>query len=437
MSSKFPIKGKTDLATCYPDVAKQWHPTKNGDLKPEDFKPKSNKKVWWLCPRGDEYAAVIGNRTILERGCPYCSGNIPIKGATDLATCCPDVAKQWHPTKNDDLRPKDFKSQSNKKAWWLCPKGHEYESKIFNRTRGQGCPYCAGNLPIKGENDLTTCYPDVAKQWHPTKNGDLRPEDFKPKSNKKVWWLCPKKHVYAAIVNARTTRNDGCPYCSGRKAIEGETDLETLRPDIAKEWHPTKNGGVKLSTIMVGTGSKHWWLCPEGHEYESTVCDRTRNDRPHGCPYCSGRKPIAGVYDLGTVCKEAYQFWDYDKNNTIPSDYLPNSGAKAWMKCDKGHSWNTTLLLFVRSPKCPYCSGKTLTKGVNTLSDLHPQIAKKWDYKKNGVIDIDKVSIGSSTKYYWWKCESSHSWMGAVHGMVNAKGKGCPYCSGSISKYSI
>ena len=30
---------------------------------------------------------------------------------------------------------------------------------------------------IKGENDLATLYPALAKEWHPTENGNLKPED--------------------------------------------------------------------------------------------------------------------------------------------------------------------------------------------------------------------------------------------------------------------
>ena len=30
----------------YPDLAAEWHPTKNGEKLPEDFLHGSNKKVW-------------------------------------------------------------------------------------------------------------------------------------------------------------------------------------------------------------------------------------------------------------------------------------------------------------------------------------------------------------------------------------------------------
>ena len=48
-----------------------------------------------------------------------------------------------------------------------------------------------------------------------------------PNSHKKVWWKCSKGHEWQAVVASRN-RGSGCPYCSGRKAISGINDLETL-----------------------------------------------------------------------------------------------------------------------------------------------------------------------------------------------------------------
>jgi len=54
---------------------------------------------------------------------------------------------EWHPTKNNGLKPEDFSNYSHKKVWWKCPKGedHEWETSINNRTKpkGTGCPFCA------------------------------------------------------------------------------------------------------------------------------------------------------------------------------------------------------------------------------------------------------------------------------------------------------
>ena len=63
-------------------------------------------------------------------------------------------------------------------------------------------------------------HPDIAKEWHPTKNGVLKPENISFGSDKKVWWLCPNKcshgcpHEWETAIKIRCRLNCGCVYCS-------------------------------------------------------------------------------------------------------------------------------------------------------------------------------------------------------------------------------
>jgi hypothetical protein len=63
-----------------------------------------------------------------------------------LETLNPSLAKEWHPTANGSLTARDVRPRSNKKVWWLCGKGHEWQASIDGRSRGNGCPYCSGRL---------------------------------------------------------------------------------------------------------------------------------------------------------------------------------------------------------------------------------------------------------------------------------------------------
>lgn len=117
-------------------------------------------------------------------------GRALIPDVNDLATKRPDLAAEWHPTKNGDLKPEDVTYGSGKKVWWLCSCGHEWEAAINNRVKGNGCPYCSNRILMKGLNDLASVRPDLAAEWHPTKNGGLKPEDVTAGSSKKVWWKC-------------------------------------------------------------------------------------------------------------------------------------------------------------------------------------------------------------------------------------------------------
>ena len=100
----------------------------------------------------------------------------------------PTLMAEWNWEKNNELGldPKTLTCGSGKKVWWKCSKGHEWQATIASRNGGNSCPYCSGRYSIKGENDLLTLNPDLAKEWNYKKNGNLKPEDFTANSGVKV-----------------------------------------------------------------------------------------------------------------------------------------------------------------------------------------------------------------------------------------------------------
>ena len=148
-----------------------------------------------------------------------------VKGVNDLKTVNPILADEWDTEKNS-IGPDEVTSKSDKKVWWKCPENHSYMSSIGDRARGKGCPYCSGRLAIKGKTDLATMYPVLASEWDSEKNS-IGPDEVTSKSNKKVWWKCPEGHHYEAAISKRTNGSK-CPYCAGKLAIKGKTDLATM-----------------------------------------------------------------------------------------------------------------------------------------------------------------------------------------------------------------
>ena len=124
----------------------------------------------------------------------------------------PALAAEWHPTKNGSLTPADITEKRFANVWWECPKcGYEWEASPNNRSKGSGCPCCSGRVPQIGKNDLKTLYPEIAKEWDYEKNGELRPEQFLPKSGRKVWWRCSIcGYKWETVIRNRTNGN-GCP----------------------------------------------------------------------------------------------------------------------------------------------------------------------------------------------------------------------------------
>lgn len=101
-----------------------------------------------------------------QRWLPVLRGKKIWPGFNDFATRQPELAKEWHPTKNGDLKPSEIAETSHQPVWWQDPLGHEWRAQIFSRTRlHSGCPYCANRMLMPGFNDLATRFPALAEEW--------------------------------------------------------------------------------------------------------------------------------------------------------------------------------------------------------------------------------------------------------------------------------
>lgn len=128
----------------------------------------------------------------------------------------PDLVKEWHPTKNKFYSPEKLSVSSTVMIWWKCSKGHEWKTSPNSRRAGGNCPYCAG---IKLKGDLKSRNPELAKMWHPTKNGDLKPNKISFCSGQTVWWKCSKGHEWQASVYVQKRRKF-CPCCKEKEKIK-------------------------------------------------------------------------------------------------------------------------------------------------------------------------------------------------------------------------
>ena len=104
-----------------------------------------------------------------------------------------------------------------------------------------------------------------------------------------------------------------CPFCINRK-VSKDNNLEVNFPEIAQEWHPTKNGDLKPNQVVHGSKKHVWWLCPLGHEYNAQINERTRRDKS-GCPKCNKTisKPQIRIYcELLKIFKNTFLNYKYN-----------------------------------------------------------------------------------------------------------------------------
>jgi hypothetical protein len=345
-----------------------------------------------------------------------------------LRTLNPKVALEWDTERNGTKTPDTVTANNNKKAWWECSLGHSWHAVIASRNIGNGCPYCANKKVLPGFNDLLTVMPKLALEWDDTKNGDLRPENVVAGSNKSIWWKCQKcNHSWKAIVDSR--KRSGCPCCAGKIVVIGENDLKSRRHDLCKEWDTLKNGRLTPEMITYSANKTAWWTCPKGHSYKARIYSRANGS---GCPYCTGKLPIVGETDFGTMHPELLSEWDFKKNELIrPEQITASSTKKIWWRCKEGHSWRTSACHRHKGRGCPYCANlrdrRNVVVGTNDLATIYPTIAAEWDANRNGELTPQSIRPGSECDV-WWVCERGHHWKAIV--ASRTRGAGCPYCKG-------
>lgn len=375
----------------------------------------------------------LGPKVLTDVNC-YRDKNIILENylttieGNSLGSLYPDIASKWHPTKNGFLTPFMFSPHTNKMAWWKGECGHEWESSIGRMTRKAGCPYCTGQKVLKGFNDLETCFPKIAKEWHPVLNKNKTPDMYTKGSGHKAHWLCQTcgQHWEAAI-NNRTSNNRGCPYCSHLKPIKGVNDLVTVRPDLMLDWDYDKNKKIDPTELMEKSNVRVSWKCHVcGYEYKTLVSNRSAGT---GCKRCAGDVLEVGKNDFETLYPEIAKEWDYELNgSTKPSGIFAKTNDKYFWKCNKNHSWQASPNARARGRGCPYCSGNKVLEGFNDLLTTHPEIAKEWHPTKNGSLKPTQVSRGRK-KPVWFLCpQCETSYKSTISNKIKGFGR-CPKCS--------
>ena len=180
-------------------------------------------------------------------------------------------------------------------------------------------------MPNKFKTSLAEAAPQsLLDEWHPTKNGELTPNDIGSGSSKKVWWLGKCGHEWETTPPNRyhQGRISKCPYCSNRK-VSLTNNLAYMSPGIAAEWNYERNGAVTPERVIYKSSTKYWWRCPRNpaHEWEASPNDRHR----FGCPFCFSRvtKPHIHLYsELLTIFPNIKI---HKKVNGLEFDlYIPN-----------------------------------------------------------------------------------------------------------------
>jgi len=345
----------------------------------------------------------------------------------------PELLSEWHPTKNKDLKPPEkYTHGSGELVWWKCPKGddHVWDAYIFNRTRkdgGTGCPVCAGQQVSK-TNNLLVLNPKLASEWHPTLNGDKKPEEFLQYSNEKVWWKCSKgdDHEWGAIIQNRSRRGDGCIFCSSSGTSKPEIrilcELRHLFGSDEVEWR-NKTHGKEIDIFLcqhnigVEYDGFHW------HEgiLQSDI-KKNKFFQNKGIQIIRVREyPLKVLSKNDVIHKKTL-----NKNDLNTLVYRIKEVLKASFEIDFNDYINKSNFLNEKVYK-RFISFLPSHPPEYSILKTHPEIAKQWHYEKNGDLRPEHYTHGSD-EVVWWKCPKGddHEWKTSISNRI--KPSGCPFC---------
>ena len=394
------------------ELMKEYNYEKNQNLDLNKLTLGSDDKVWWICNKKHEWTATIGSRS---RGsnCPYCSNQKVLKGYNDLETTNPQLAKEWNYEKNYPLKPSEVIAGTNKKFWWICEKGHEWEAISNARARGNSCPYCASRKLLIGYNDLATTNPELAKEWNYEKN-DFGPETVMEHSNKKVWWLCDKNHEWQATINSRSS-GVNCSICSKelktsfpektvyyyvKKIYKDATENyreETINNKEIDIYIPSKKIGIEYDG--------DYWHHDERDIEKDLLC------KNNGIKLIRIREPKCKILKTSTCVKL--------KNRTLIE-------LESKIKYLLTNLLGKTIDVNIERDKNQIYELMDYQEKQNSLLIKAPQLVEEWDYEKNYPLLPSQVTSNSSKKVWWICSKCKYSWETRISHRF--RGSGCPIC---------
>lgn len=202
----------------------------------------------------------------------------------------------------------EYTYKSGQYAYWICSTcGHDWSTKICNRTNGSGCPKCAdiqsGKRTIRRQLQANGSLKDsglsYVNEWDYDKN-EIDISETAISSNTKVWWKCSICSMeWMASPNSRY-RGTGCPSCNASVPnqkkillhIQRDGSFGDVYPEFVKYWDSKLNSKTCYEYTSNSTYMAHW-CCPEcGYKWERTLTNMAKSK---GCPHCVENQTISSI----------------------------------------------------------------------------------------------------------------------------------------------
>ena len=433
----------------------------------------------------------------------------------------PNIAKEWHPTKNGKLTPLDVSQGQAIKVWWRCKCGNEWYQSLNGRDlrskKTRGCPVCGKKKSsilrkknaLKKSGTFRNKFPDLFNELHPIKNNHIDFEKVTPHSQIRVWWICKKSHIWDSRLNNRTSNNRGCPkckqntskielrfYCELKKIFKdtlwqhklNKKEIDIFIPSLkfcieidGYPWHENKFSsdknknlhvsklGYNLLRIRESRLSKHFGKNEIVDYFENSLDifintlkyilnsikiqkskisiinriikeHKFQSDKEYNLLLSKLPGPIKDEDRFDKNFPELLKEWNFVKNNPLtPNLFFKFSHDKIWWICKNKHVWRSSIANRTNLKRdCKKCaiksSGNRRRKAAidkyGTFFNKNKLLYDEWDFIKNESVDINLKSAWSNDVVWWICINCKYNWKTSI--AHRTRGRGCIKCGRKI-----
>ena len=427
------IPGINDVLTLVPEFS-DYYDFETNEANGIDIRKcriSSDQKVHFHCPKCDyEWDGTIvgrigtdmlGNKYVFE--CPSCKDRNTRRIPYSLSH--PKLVDLYNMERNicplDDITPRQA---SSRLFYWRCPDCHtDFTAYIATVIRALDdittiCPKCSGTNSSPDES-FASKFPEYLEAYADTHTVD--PYTVAPYSTISVSWKCKNGHIREDSFGRINQAGIECPICRGTKLVKGINTFADYYPQYIPIYSP--NNIWKPDELFYD--SRRWlkWICNTCHgEYGAYVKEIVNGKE---CPFCSEKYPLPGFNTLAVKHPDIAAIWS-EKNEISADETLVNGNNAVWT-CPVCHGdYNTPINKVVDgNADCPYCNGRKLLPGFNSLATKYPDIAAMWSDKNN--LSADQTL--PNTTMAFWTCPTCHGdYPARINKVINGKVE-CPYCN--------
>ena len=354
-----------------------------------------------------------------------------------LSSTNPELMTEWDFDKNK-INPNNITRNFNKKVWWKCEHGHEWEATVVARTRKNptGCPYCKGCKAITGETDLASQFTEVMLDWDYEKNSGIDPTKLTKFSGLVVNWKCHFcGHTWRTAIYNRTSNKRNCPNCSMKSTSFGEQAVyfyvKKIFPEAINRY---RKGRFELDIYIpeIQTGIEF-----DGFYFHSGNESLDREKRKYERCQELGIKLIR-LKDSNSMNGQCYadetfgieNLKDRNQLNTLIRLLLQKIDPQSNIltKRNPKQDWSTIdNLIDVEKDFYDILGDKYLREEKKSFLNIKPELLLDWDYEENKNINPKSITKACSFKINW-KCHvCGYKWKARVSDRL--RGDQCACCA--------